>query len=81
MAKKKQPQKLMVTTQSGQLSSPGGELYNYLIRTPLVIGNPQNINASAWRSFVASQEVAVRCRDAITSHLISLRISITVSTR
>jgi hypothetical protein len=72
MAKKKQPQKLMVSTQTGQLSSPGGELYNYLIRTPLVIGNPQNINASAWRAFVAGQEVAVLCRDAITSHLISL---------
>ena len=72
MAKKKQPQSLAVTTNTGQISSPGGELSNYLIRTIPMLGNPQLLNASAWRGFVASQEIAVLCRDAITSHLISL---------
>ena len=74
MAKKSQPQTLNVTLRDGQLSSTGGTLSNFFLKQVPVLGviNSQNINADAWRRFVAKQEVAVLCRDAITNHLVSL---------
>jgi hypothetical protein len=75
MAKKK-PTSLPISTKPGQISSPGGQLSNYLIRNMPIWANPQWMNASMWRAFVQKQPIAVLCRDTLANHLLSLDWSI-----
>lgn len=77
MAKAKQPSTLKVTENPGQLSAPGGELSNYFVRQIPTWNNPGWVNADVWRKFVQKQPVAVLCRDAITTYLLSLDWAIT----
>jgi len=72
MAKTRQPKSVEISKQPGQLSAPGGELSNYLIRQMPIWNNPNWLHADVWRQFVHKQPVAVLCRDAITSYLLSL---------
>lgn len=72
MAKSRQPKSVEITKQPGQISAPGGELGNYLLRQMPIWNNPNWLHADAWRGFVHKQPVAVLCRDAITSYLLSL---------
>lgn len=72
MAKSRQPKVVEVTKQPGQLSASGGELSNYLLRQMPIWNNPNWLHADIWRQFVHKQPVAVLCRDAITSYLLSL---------
>lgn len=69
---KRQPKTLKVTKQSGQISAPGGDLGNYLLRNVPVWGNPQWLSADTWRAFVHRQPVASLCRDSIIAYLLSL---------
>lgn len=71
MARKNQ-KNLQVTTNPGQISAPGGELTNYLIRGVPIWNNPQWLTSDAWRAFVFRQPIASLCQDAIANHLISL---------
>lgn len=74
MAKKTQPKSLEISSLPGQLSAPGGDLTggNYLLRQMPIWNNPQWLKSDVWRSFVQQQPIAVLCRDAITSYLLSL---------
>lgn len=72
MAKSRQPKTVEITKHPGQLSASGGELSNYLIRQMPIWNNPNWLHADVWRQFVHKQPVAVLCRDAITSYLLSL---------
>lgn len=74
---RKQPSTVSVTKQPGQISAPGGELSNFLVRQMPIWNNPQWLTSSQWREFVRRQPIAVLCRDAITNYLISLDWSIT----
>lgn len=69
---KRQPKTLEVSKNPGQISAPGGEFSNYLLRNVPVWGNPGWMTADIWRQFVHKQPVAVLCRDAISSYLLSL---------
>lgn len=69
---KSQPKTVEVSKQPGQLSAPGGELSNYLVRQMPIWNNPNWLHADVWRAFVAKQPIAVLCRDAIASYLLSL---------
>jgi hypothetical protein len=78
MAKRQPPTNIKTSTHTGQLSAPGGDLANYFVRNMPLWGNrPDWLGADRWRAFVARQEIAVLCRDAISSHLISLDWSVT----
>lgn len=68
----KQPKSLDITKQPGQISASGGELSNYFVRNMPIWNNPNWLHADVWRGFVHKQPVAVLCRDAITSYLLSL---------
>ncbi len=72
MAKSRQPKTVEITKQPGQLSASGGELGNYLLRQMPIWNNPSWLHADVWRGFVHKQPIAVLCRDAITSYLLSL---------
>lgn len=72
MAKSRQPKTIEITERPGQLSASGGELSNYLLRQMPIWNNPGWLDASVWRAFVHKQPIAVLCRDAITSYLLSL---------
>lgn len=76
MAKSRQPKSIEITKQPGQLSAPGGELSNYLVRQIPIWNNPSWLNADVWRLFVHKQPIAVLCRDAIASYLLSLEWAI-----
>lgn len=76
MAKSRQPKTVEVTKHPGQLSASGGELSNYLVRQMPIWNNPNWLHADVWRAFVQKQPIAVLCRDAITSYLLSLDWSI-----
>lgn len=69
---KRQPKTLQITKQPSQISAPGGELTNYLLKNIPIWGNPQWMDASIWRSFVRQQPLAVLCREALAEYLISL---------
>ena len=73
---RKQTKSLKVTTNPGQISSPGGELTNYLIRDFPIWNSPQWLTSAGWREFVRIQPIAALCRDAITNHLLSIDWSI-----
>lgn len=68
----RQPKNVAVSTQPGQISAPGGELTNYLLRNIPLWHNPQAYTGNQWRVFIASQPIAGLCRDAITNYLLSL---------
>lgn len=70
MAKSRQPKTVEITKHPGQLSAAGGE--NYLLRQMPVWNNPNWLHADVWRAFVQQQPIAVLCRDAIASYLLSL---------
>lgn len=76
MAKSRQPKTVEVTKHPGQISAAGGELSNYLIRQMPIWNNPNWLHADVWRAFVQKQPIAVLCRDAITTYLLSLDWSI-----
>src|SRR5690349_10334514 len=76
MAKKAQPKTINITKNPGQISAPGGELSNYLLRAVPLWNNPQPLQASQWRNFVQLQPVAALCRQALADHLNSLDWSI-----
>jgi hypothetical protein len=69
---KSQPKSIEITKQPGQISAPGGELSNYLVRQMPIWNNPNWLHADVWRAFVAKQPIAVLCREAISSYLLSL---------
>lgn len=69
---RKQTKTLEITKNPGQISAPGGELSNYLVRGMPIWNNPQWLTSDAWREFVRRQPIAALCRDAITNHLLSL---------
>ena len=72
MAKSRQPKALEISKNPGQLSASGGELSNYLVRQMPIWNNPNWLHADIWRQFVARQPIAVLCREAIASYLLSL---------
>ena len=72
MTKGRQPKALEISKQPGQLSASGGELSNYLVRQMPIWNNPNWLHADIWRQFVAKQPIAVLCREAIASYLLSL---------
>lgn len=72
MAGKKQPKRIEITKRPHQVSSTGGQFPNYLDRLLPVWNNPGWMKSDAWRVFVQKQPVAVLCRDAISSYLLSL---------
>ena len=72
MAKSRQPKTIEVTKHPGQMSASGGELSNYFIRQLPIWNNPSWLQADVWRAFVQKQPIAVLCRDAISSYLLSL---------
>lgn len=69
---KHSPKSLTVTKQDGQISASGGEMSNYLIRQMPIWNNPHWLSADVWRAFVHKQPIAVLCRDAISSYILSL---------
>lgn len=69
---KRQPKSIEISKQPGQISAPGGELSNYLVRQMPIWNNPNWLHADVWRAFVAKQPIAVLCREAISSYLLSL---------
>lgn len=72
MAKSRQPKSVEISKKPGQISAPGGELSNYLLRQMPIWNNPNWLHADLWRLFVHKQPVAVLCRDAIASYILSL---------
>lgn len=69
---KRQPKSIEITKRPHQISATGGELSNYLVRQIPLWNNPQWLTADIWRAFVHKQPIAILCRDAITSYLLSL---------
>lgn len=69
---KRQPKSIEISKNPGQISASGGELSNYFIRQMPIWNNPNWLHADVWRQFVARQPIAVLCREAIASYLLSL---------
>lgn len=69
---KKQPTTLKISKEKYQLSAPGGELSNYLVRNMPIWSNPQWLQSGQWRAFVRGQPVAMLCREALAQYLLSL---------